>query len=519
MATRNTSKTTRANLPPLDSEAATRQQDPWNQDFMGQVRTNDPLLLERGDAASLAFELYRDLRRDGKVFAGLQKRKLAVVGRPWTVAPQVDTPAGQRDAKIVTDILGGFAFDRMCASLLNALLVGWQPAEVVWTLRDVALEGGGARQMVVPDRVPSRLHRRFIYRDTDAGGPLELRLLTREAMQDGIPVHERKFIVHVVEPEDGNPYGTGLGLQLFWPVFFKRKGVIAWNKLCDRFGTPTPWGKYPREASPREKGTLYEALRAFSNDGFVMTPEGTMIELLEAKLAASETTPNQSLVEYMDDWISEVLLGQPPRGGGGGALAAAANEREDVRLELSQADSDLLSDTLNKTLLAWICDYNGLEPCVVYRRLEKDEDTKALSEIDVNVASMGFRPTEQYIKDRYGEGWEAAPEMARAAPAPAGDGGGQGRKPASFAEGADGPDAIDRLVDEELGQWRQVVEPMAAPLRALLERADKEGWTAGQLLANLPELLGQMDDAALTQALTRAAFAARVGAASGLENE
>ncbi|MDR0458218.1 MAG: DUF935 domain-containing protein, partial [Burkholderiaceae bacterium] len=123
-------------LPPLDSEAATRAQDPWSADFMGQVRTNDPLLLERADPGSLAFELYRDLRRDGKVFAGLQKRKLAVIGRPWTVAPLVDTPQGQRDARIVTDILGGFAFDRLCAGLLNALLVGWQPAEIIWALRD-----------------------------------------------------------------------------------------------------------------------------------------------------------------------------------------------------------------------------------------------------------------------------------------------------------------------------------------------------------------------------------------------
>ena len=495
-------------LPPLDSEAATRQQDPWSASFMGRVETNDPLLAERADPGSQAFELYRDLRRDGKVFAGLQKRKLAVIGRPWTVAPLVDTPQGQRDAKIVTDILGGFDFDRLCASLLNALLVGWQPAEVVWTLRDVALEGGGARQMVLPDRVPARLHRRFIYRDTQDGQPPELRLLTRQAMQDGVPVHPRKFIVHVVEPEDGNPYGAGLGLQLYWPVFFKRRGVIAWNKLCDRFGTPTPWGKYPRDASAREKGTLFEALRAFSNDGFVMTPEGTMIELLESRLSAGGQTPNQSLVEYMDDWISEVLLGQPPRGQGGGALAAAATEREDVRLELSQADSDLLSETLNRTLIAWICDYNGLEPCVVYRKISKSEDAKALSETDRNIVALGFKPTQQYINDRYGEGFVEVP-----AP-PANPGG----PTASFAEGNPAaPDAIDKLVQDELNQWREVVDPMAAPLRALLEQAAKEGLTAGELLDRLPGLLAQMDDGPLIETLTRLAYTARLAGNAGGE--
>ena len=81
---------TKIETPPLDTETATRQQDPWNAGFIGPVLTNDPLLLERAEHGSMAFELYRDLKRDGKVFSALQKRKLAVIGRPWTVKPLVD---------------------------------------------------------------------------------------------------------------------------------------------------------------------------------------------------------------------------------------------------------------------------------------------------------------------------------------------------------------------------------------------------------------------------------------------
>ena len=53
----------------LDSEFANRLRDPFEQHYMGVLRTNDPLLLERGNGG---VELYRDLRRDGKVFSGLQ---------------------------------------------------------------------------------------------------------------------------------------------------------------------------------------------------------------------------------------------------------------------------------------------------------------------------------------------------------------------------------------------------------------------------------------------------------------
>ena len=284
-------KTDKPAQPELNVEFANRLRDPFETNYMGVLRTNDPLLLERGNGS---VELYRDLRRDGKVFSGLQKRQLALVGKSWQVEPRVQNDAkASKDAETVTTILKGFAFDKLCSELLQALLSGFAVAEIVWTVRD---------DLIVPERVVTRAQRRFVYVQDDENSPARLQLLTRENMLKGIPVPERKFIVHRVNPEDDNPYGTGLGLQLFWPVFFKRKGIVAWNKLNDRFGSPTPHGRYPRNASPKEKSTLEQALRAFSNDGYVATPEGMDISLLESKLSGNVTT-QQALCEYMDDWI------------------------------------------------------------------------------------------------------------------------------------------------------------------------------------------------------------------------
>lgn len=486
--------------PELDTEVANRLRDPFEVNYMGVLRTNDPLLLERGEGAR-AFELYRDLKRDGKVFSGLQRRKLAVIAKPWQVEPVEKGDAGVKDAAIVTEMLKLLNFDTLCSELLDALIVGFVPAEIVWTIRD---------NMVAASRVVKRAQRRFVYVQNDAHAPPALHLLTASDMLKGEAVPERKFLVHRVNPEDDNPYGTGLGLQLYWPVFFKRNGILSWNKLNDRFGSPTPWGKYPRGAGPKEKGTLFDALKSMSNDGVIMTPEGMGLELLESKLTGSITT-QQSLCEYMDDWIMEVILGQSPRGKGGGAVAAASNEREDVRTELSQADSDLLSETINSTLLAWFCEFNGLSPCRVYRVIKKDEDLKAASETDKNVAGMGFKMTIDGVRAKYGEHWEeAAPELVKPV------------VPASFAEAgltAAQPDALDQLIEAEKAQWQPVMEPMVDPIRKLLLDAAARGETAAELLARLPELLAQMDADPLADSLTRTAFAARLGARAGIENE
>ena len=491
--------------PELDSEFANRLRDPFEHNYMGVLRTNDPLLLERGNGG---VELYRDLRRDGKVFDGLQKRQLALIGKPWQVEPRAkDDAKASKDAETLTAILKGIAFDRLCGELLEALLAGFAVAEVVWTVKD---------GLVVPARVIKRAQRRFVFVQQDEDSPAWLHLLTRENMLTGVPVPERKFITHRVNPEDDNPYGTGLGLQLFWPVFFKRKGVVAWNKLNDRFGSPTPHGKYPRNAGPKEKATLADALRAMSNDGYLMTPEGMEIALLESKLSGNVTT-QQALCEYMDDWISAVLMGQEARTKGGGALGAASKERQDVRQDLTQADSDLLSETLNETLLAWICEYNGLAPCHVYRQIKGEDDLKAQAEADKIVYDMGFELDEDSVRAKYGEGWSkratlptpltppVAPTPEAPVPLP----------PANFAEAtpqAPPRDEIDDLIDTELAQWQPLLDPMLEPVRKLLADAAAQGWTAAQVLEKLPDLLPEMDAGALSAALTRTAFAAHAGA-------
>lgn len=458
--------------PDLDTEFASRLRDPYETLYMGVVRTNDPLLLERGNGGSQAFALYHDLIRDGKVFSGMQKRGLAVIGKSWQVESSAPGEAGAKDVEVVSGMLKRLNFDTLSLELLNALLCGFVPSEIVWTLR----EG-----LIVPDRVLMRDQRRFVYVQTDEHLPPSLNLLTRTNMLTGEPVPDRKFMVHRVNRRDDNPYGTGLGLQLYWPVFFKRKGIVAWNKLNDRFGSPTPHGKYPRNAGVKEKSTLFEALKAMNNDGVLMTPEGMDIALLESKLTGSITT-QQALCEYMDDWIMEVLLGQSPRGKGGGAMAAASNEREDVRVELSQADSDLLSETINSTLLAWFCDYNGLSPCRVYRVIKKAEDLKAASETDKNVAGMGFKMTIEGVKAKYGEHWEVAS-------APPGGKSKPGDPGANFSEPAGGASA-------------DPVDPTKADTDALMKSSAPE-WAA--MVAKLQALVdGATDVAQLQQAITQA---------------
>lgn len=493
-------KTTRARTakPEMDTEFANRATDPFESTYMGVLRTNDQLLLERGHGS---IAIYKDLKRDGKVFGALQKRQLGLVGFDWTVAPVRDSSKGDADALTMSDMLKEIAFDELCKQLLEATLVGFVPSEIIWTVRD---------GFVVPDRIVPRAQRRFVYVQDDPDASPQLRLLTRENMTTGVPVPDRKFIVHRVNAEDDNPYGNGLGLQTYWPVFFKRAGLVAWNKRLARTGSPIPWGKYPNNASPKDKATLMAALRAMSNDGVLMTPTGMDITLLESRIAAGSMSSERELAEYMDDWIAEVWLGQEPRGESGGAQAAAAKEREAVRLGLIKADSDLLSETLKTQLLDHIAFYNGLERCTVYRAVHEEADQKAMSETDKNVADLGFEPSEDQVRERYGDGWtrKVAPPPTAPVPGAPGAPGQLPTNPATFAEGdgADAQAAIDQAVgavtDAEMQEaLRGVFEPLLAAIEGAADFDDA--------LAEAQAAFPRMDTAKLQALLANAMFGAQ----------
>jgi len=474
----------------LETEIASRLVDPFESSYLGVLRTNDPLLLERGQGG---IEIYRDLKRDGKVFSSLQKRQLALVGYDWTVTPITSSTKADEDAKTMHDILDSCGFDNLCKQLMDALLTGIEVVETMWTVSD---------GMWVPKRFAQRAQKRFTFIQDTAERPPELRMLTREDMLRGRALPERKFIVHRVNPQDDNPYGMGLGLQTYWPVFFKRAGIVAWNKRLARTGSPMPWGKYPNGAGPKEKDTLFRALRAMSNDGVLMTPQGMDISLLESKMAGSGSISSErELAEYMDDWIAAVWTGESPRGKAGGAVAAAAKERESVRLGLTKGDSDLLTETLKEQLLDHICYFNGLEPCKVYRQIKADEDTKAQSETDKNVADLGFEPSEAYIKERYGDGWTKKQSVAASDPAapnvsPVGP---------SFAEasGVQGQDAIDQALasigDAELQDaMRGLLEPLFEAIEATDNFEDA--------LAVVQQAFPKMDSAKLQSLVASAIF-------------
>jgi len=444
----------------LTREIATVERDPYTVTYGGILRQEDDTLIARGLGKGL--KLYDEVERDCHAYAVLQKRKMAVISRAWEVVAASDRRLDRKAADLVHEQLTQMNFDQTCLNLLDALLKGYAVGEIRWEV-----EG----DLLVAREILPRDQRRFKFA-TDHS----LRLLTPENMLDGIAVPDKKFVVHRFGSKDGNPYGLGLGRYLFWPVYFKRQDITFWLTFADKFGSPTAVGEYPPGTSPADQKKLLAAAGSIAQEAAIILPQGMALRLLEAARSVTADSYEQ-LARYLDEQISECVLGETLTTNIGDTGSRAASQtHQEVRLELTKADADLLSSTINNSLVRWIVELNmpGATPPTVWRVFPKDMQAQA--DLDTKVYGLGYRPTSQYIQQTYGNGWEPAQPLPPAGLA------------VPFAEQDLDVPVPDIYADRAGEPVARAMTDLIAPIRQLVDQAGSLEEIRDRLLELYPDM-------------------------------
>jgi phage gp29-like protein len=489
--------------------------------WLSRLENPDPVL--RTEAGGKGLKLYDEVARDPHAGSVLQTRALAVTGKEWVVEPADESARSQEIADFVREALEKCNFDQARQELLKGILYGFYVGEVIW-----AVQNG----RYVPAKIRAKHPRRFVF-DTER----RLRLLTPSNMIDGEEVPERKFIVFTYGSSD-NPYGDGLGQKLWWPVWFKKNGVKFWLVFLEKFGQPTPLGKYPPGTPGPQQQALLDALDAIQTDSGVKIPDNMQIEFLEA--ARSGNATYQGLCDYMDRAVSKAVLGQTltTEIKGEGSFAASKTHDE-VRGEVTKADADLLCECLNQSLVRWIVDLNfaGVTDYPqVWVQTEEGEDLKERIEVDKGlVKEIGLPVAKKYFYETYGvpepqKGEEVvAPPQPPPAPAlpqaaegksPLGPPFGKGGKnTATFSDGF--PPLLGKGGRGDFTPEQQALESLAdqaaaeavAALAANEARFDEAVQTASsyeEAIGNLLALFPALNVDSLTSVLERSLFAAHM---------
>ncbi|MBF0178391.1 MAG: DUF935 family protein [Magnetococcales bacterium] len=338
------------------------------------------------------YALYEDVLRDDQVASTFQQRRMAVTSSEWGVKPGGGDRSSRMAADFLAEALRHVGWDAVTDKMLYGVFYGYAVAECLW-----GREGG----LVTLEAVKVRKQRRFAF---DAQGR-PLLLTTEHPSGESLP--ERKFWhFHSGSDNDDEPYGLGLAHWLYWPVFFKRNGLKLWLIFMDKFGMPTALGSYPVGATEEEKRRLLAALRAIQTDSGIIVPEGMKVELIES--ARGGQVSYESFLDRMNAAIAKVTLSQTQTTDAGGGQYRADVHKQ-VRNEVVKGDADLVCDSFNRSVATWLTEWNfsNARPPLVWRRVSEDKDLRPLAERDRILFGMGLRPTGEYIRSTYGEGWLA----------------------------------------------------------------------------------------------------------------
>ena len=377
---------------PITSEIATSANDiDYLSGYLGRLENPDTVL--QYESAGRGVRIYEDMERDWQVFSALQVRSLTLQACEWSVTPASEKRSDVKMADFITAVFKRANFDALTHSLMQAVLTGYKPVEIMWERSegDIWVEDFRGRR-------PSRFQFDKRYR---------LRLLTPASIVEGELVPERKFVVWSYGGHDHNPYGVGLGNRLYWPVWFRKNGVKFWVRFAEKFGTPTAVGKYPPGTDQASRETLTDAIAAIEQETGITIPDTMAIELLEAQRQSSANT-YADMCGYFDRAIAKIILGQTlttePGTSGSYSLGQVHN---DVRMDLLKSDADLMCERINNTVVRWLVDYNFPAPAQyphVWRRTEPPKDLAALAARDKILLvdmGMGARVPETYIQDTY----------------------------------------------------------------------------------------------------------------------
>lgn len=356
------------------------------------LESQDEILETKGGGDLLVYE--QELT-DTQIESGYQQRFSAFIGCETDVIPGGKKRLDIKAADFVREQLSGINWDDICEKQLYAIHYGFGVAECLW-MRDGQNIGFDDTR----DGIRVRNRRRFKFAPDRS-----LRLIVWGDMLQGETMPDRKFwVLRSGGDNHDEPYGRGLGHNLYWPVFFKRNDMKFWLRFLEKFSQPTVKVEYPSGMPKDEQDRLLQSAYRMASASALKVPQGTVIDFLEA--GRSGTADYVKLWELMDAAISKTILSQTMTTDSGSSLSQA-QVHEGVAARLIKRDADLLCGSFNRSIVRWLVDWNypGAAYPKVWRKIDPAEDLKAVADRDRVLFDMGFKLTPEKVVEVYGEGY------------------------------------------------------------------------------------------------------------------
>lgn len=375
----------------------------------------DDILLEEGGGGPRAIENYMRLFNDSQIIAAWEKLTGEIIQRKWEIDPVSNDPKDLEVAEFVRQTIyrmgsntrqsygkdmlvsTNSAFDTFIRGMCESLILGMSIGEICWMKQG---------RYIVPSEIKIRDPRRFLF-VLNEDGTVSPRLMTVASPVEGIPLPLRSMIIHRHWAYSNfmDPYGTGLGRQLYSLVEFRRTLMSFWLQYTDKHTTPTAVGKFSLGTPEEEVGSLFTALQRLGQETALVIPDEMDIQWLES---SGRPEVYEQLLTYIDQQISFVINGENTVGQETGNVGSYARDQvsDSVRMRKAKAFSEELDETINSTFIRWVVELNYPGRGIPRLRrnfedLEQREDPMKTVQILSQLSAIGYAVEDlDWVRDK-----------------------------------------------------------------------------------------------------------------------
>lgn len=242
-------------------------------------------------------ELFEDMEeKDAQIGADLGKRRQLAAELEWQIVPPDGASRAEKmAAEQAAEVFAGLEVEDLILDLGTGIGHGWANLELPWA-RD-----GAMRHIAQPILRPHawfRLH------------PDDQNVITlRDYSATGAELWPLGWIQHRHRAKSGYVARMGIHRMLVWPYLFQNYALGDLAQLLEIYGLPSVLGKFPKNATDKEKSTLLKAVVSMGKDARGIIPDGMSIDFQEAAGKGSSSDVYKTMMDWCERAKAKAILG------------------------------------------------------------------------------------------------------------------------------------------------------------------------------------------------------------------
>jgi len=446
-------------------------------------------------------QLFEDMEeKDAHLAAEMSKRKRAPMGLDWSVAvPDDACEEEHRNAQIIEMFIRQIKdFEDILFDMGDGIGKGYSMLEIA----NDDNESGWAHidNTWLIDTVQHRPAEWFTV-PPDKRNQLRL----RDNTAYGQTLQPFSWIRHIHRAKSGYVARAGLYRVLTFPYLLKNYALGDLAEFLEIYGLPVRMGKYPNNATEKEKSTLLNAVVQMGHHAAGIIPESMSIEFLEA--ASGQSDPFETMIRFAELSMSKAVLGGTltSQADGKTSTNALGTIHANAMWEITVSDVRQYASTLTSDIVYPLAMLNlpNITPAKAKRfkfEFKTAEEAELPSFADAlnqfalglqKIVEMGYPVPMSYINNML---HIPMPIDNEAILIP--------KQPSVGAPPAAARAILKALPNPALDDWEQQIDPLLDPVKQAIMNAQNPE----ELLNILGSLAGEMDATELQAALTSVTF-------------